>query len=221
MGNNYLEWFHRPVWQQFFAQQLIIVLLLAGFYCFVWQERQHEIHAIQSRIAEQQDNVALSQQRITELPSMPDIRQKIQQITAILSQGSLISTQKSPTETQTTKNTSILKRLHQPLAYSGSQLMEWKTYRENNHTFWHIILSMNYGQFLHFLNEIQRLQPPLLIKHLTITPSEITPNDEKLIVRMALSEADESNIDPSGIPSSDSALPAANPPANSLHGGRP
>ncbi|WP_319929750.1 hypothetical protein [Xenorhabdus santafensis] len=213
MGNNYLEWFHRPVWQQFLAQQLIIILLLSGFYFFIWQERQHEAHALQGRIAEQQNDVVLSQQRIAKLPSMPDIQQKVQQITTMLSQGSFIPVS---TEMGTTKNTSILKRLHQPLAHSGSQLMEWKTYRENNHVLWHIVLSLDYGQFLHFLNEIQLLQPPLLIKHLTITP-----NEEKLTVRIALSEAAESNREPFGTPSSDSALTETYPPANSLHGGKP
>ncbi|MBI6547808.1 hypothetical protein [Xenorhabdus lircayensis] len=178
MRNNYLEWFHRPAWQRLLCQQLIVIPLMLGFYFFVWQDNQREIHALQNNITEQQHNTTRSQQRITELPSLPDIQQQIQQITLELGQGNDNSSKNiSP------KNATVLKRLHLPLTHSGSQLMEWKSHRENNQVFWHIMLSLNYEQFLHFLHEIQQLQPPLLIKHLTITPV-----DDSLTVRMVLSD---------------------------------
>ncbi|WP_237387504.1 hypothetical protein [Xenorhabdus sp. Sc-CR9] len=200
MRSNYLEWFHRPVWQQCLLQQLVIILLLMGFYFLVWQENQHKIHAFQRHITEQQNNAAQSQQRIKELPSLFDIQQKIRQITAELGQNSYIhsrdiysrdiSPKGIPSKNESHKVT-VLKRLHLPLIHSGSQLMEWKSYKENNQIFWHIVLSLNYDQLLHFLSEIQQLQPPLLIKHLTIKPI-----DGNLIVRIVLSDMTLSDSEP-------------------------
>lgn len=173
MGNNYLEWFHRPAWLLVLLQQLFTLPLLLGFYFLVWQENQYEIDTLQHNITEQQHSTRLSQQQLTELPPLSDIQQKIQRTTAELGQDNQIPP----------KHTTVLKRLHSPLIHSGSQLIEWKTHKENNQVFWHIMLSLNYVQFLHFLNEIQQLQPPLLIKHLTITPA-----DDWLTVRMVLSD---------------------------------
>ncbi|AOM41842.1 hypothetical protein [Xenorhabdus hominickii] len=189
MNNNYLEWFHRPMWQLLLSQQLMVIIpLLLGFYFFVWQEKQHEIYTLQDSIGEQKHNTTLSQQRLTELPSLTDIQQQIQRITAELGPDSYLSTQSDPTQNVSPQNTfspnaTVLKRLHLPLTHSGSQLMEWKSQKENDHVFWHIMLSLNYDQFLHFLSEIQQLQPPLLIKHLTITPV-----DDWLTVRIVLSD---------------------------------
>ncbi|SFU82896.1 hypothetical protein [Xenorhabdus koppenhoeferi] len=201
MRSNYLEWFHRPVWQQFLWQQLVIILLLMSFYFFIWQENQHKIHAFQRHITEQQNNATQSQQRIKELPSLFDIQQKIRQITAELGQNNYIhsrdvysrdiSPKGIPSKNEPSHKATVLKRLHLPLIHSGSQLMEWKSYKENNQIFWHIVLSLNYDQLLHFLSEIQQLQPPLLIKHLTINPI-----DGNLIVRIVLSDMTLSDLEP-------------------------
>ncbi|OTA20608.1 hypothetical protein Xbed_01413 [Xenorhabdus beddingii] len=173
MKNNYLEWFHWPTWLLFLLQQLLTIPLLLGFYFLAWQDHQYEIQALQSNITEHQHNTMQYQQRIAALPSLHDTQQKIQRITTELGQ-----------DTQaTSKPASVLKRLHMPLIHSSGQLIEWKTHKENNQLFWHIKLSLNYAQFLHFLDEIQQLQPPLLIKHLTITPA-----DDWLTVRMVLSD---------------------------------
>ncbi|CDH05348.1 conserved hypothetical protein [Xenorhabdus bovienii str. oregonense] len=174
MKSNYLVWFHRPAWQLFLLQQLLVIPLILSFYFWVWQENEYAIHDFQLNLTEQKHNSALSEKRIAELPNLPDIRQQIQQLTAELSQGSNNIPQ---------KNATVLKRLHQPLTSSGSQLIEWKSYREGNQIFWHIMLSLSYDQFLHFLNEIQQVQPVLLIKHLTIIPV-----DNDLTVRMVLSD---------------------------------
>ncbi|OKP03688.1 hypothetical protein [Xenorhabdus eapokensis] len=183
MRNNYLEWFYRPVWQQLILQQLLIISLLLGFYFLVWQKNRHEIHTLQSDIKQQQHNAVLSEQRLAALPSLPETQQQIQHMTTSLAQNSYPSSSKNiPSQ-----NTTILKQLHIPLTHSGSQLMEWKIHKENEHVFWHIMLSLNYGQFLHFLNEIQKLQPPLLIKHITITPT-----DDNLMVRLVFADEEKS-----------------------------
>ncbi|MEQ1977318.1 hypothetical protein [Xenorhabdus sp. SGI240] len=175
MRNNYLEWFYRPVWQQLVLQQLLIISLLLGFYFLVWQKNRYEIHTLQSNIKQQQHNVVLSRQKLAELPSLSETQQQIQHMATSLTPDGHLSSSKN--------NTTILKRLHIPLTHSGSQLMEWQIHKENEHVFWHIMLSLNYGQFLHFLNEIQKLQPPLLIKHITITPA-----DDNLTVHMVFSD---------------------------------
>ncbi|PHM74025.1 hypothetical protein [Xenorhabdus kozodoii] len=192
MKNNYLEWFYRPVWQQVVLQQLLIISLLLGFYFLIWQNNRHEIHSLQSNIKQQQHNAVLFQQKLAELPSLSETQQQIQRITTSLAQNSHLSVR----NIASAQNTTILKRLHIPLIQSGSQLMEWKIHRENEHVFWHIMLSQNYDQFLHFLNGIQTLQPPLLIKHITITPA-----DDNLMVNMVFSEG---------------ALPAIVPPDRDL-----
>ncbi|MDX7998722.1 hypothetical protein FE394_05825 [Xenorhabdus sp. Reich] len=187
MENNYLEWFHRPAWQLLCLQQLITIPLLLGFYFFVWQDNQHKLHTLQSSITEQKHNAKLSKQRLSELPPLSELQKQIQQMTSELGQNNH----------EATEHTTVLKRLHLPLIRSGSQLVEWKSLRENNHVLWHLMLSLNYDQFLHFLNEIQQLQPPLLIKHLTIIPA-----GDLLTVRMVLSE-----IALSEMALSDTALP--------------
>ncbi|OTA15985.1 hypothetical protein Xvie_02324 [Xenorhabdus vietnamensis] len=184
MRNNHFEgfyqqWLYRPVWQQLALQQLLIISLLLGFYFLIWQKNRHEIHTLQDNIKERQHNATLSQRRLAELPSLPETQQQIQQMAANLDQNSY----PSPRHISPKQNTTILKRLHIPLIRSGSQLMEWKSHKENEQIFWHIMLSLNYDQFLHFLNEIQKLQPPLLIKHLSITPA-----DGNLTVRMVFSD---------------------------------
>ncbi|CDG89062.1 hypothetical protein [Xenorhabdus bovienii] len=179
MKSNYLVWFHRPAWQLFLLQQLLVIPLILSFYFWVWQENEYAIHDLQLNITEQKHSSTLSEKRIAELPNLSDIQQQIQQLTAELSQGSNILHNNIPQ-----KNATVLKRLHQPLTSSGSQLMEWKSYRKGNQIFWHIMLSLSYDQFLHFLNEIQQVQPILLIKHLTIIPV-----DSDLTVRMVLSDA--------------------------------
>ncbi|MDC9606648.1 hypothetical protein [Xenorhabdus griffiniae] len=178
MRNNYLEWFYRPVWQQLVLQQLLIISLLLGFYFLVWQKNRYEIHTLQSNIKQQQHNTVLSQQKLAELPSLPETQQQIQHMTTSLAENDPLSSSKN--------HTTILKRLHIPLTHSGSQLMEWKIHKENEHVFLHIMLSLNYGQFLHFLNEMQKLQPPLLIKHITITPA-----DDNLMVHMVFSDKEK------------------------------
>ncbi|MDC9581503.1 hypothetical protein PSI15_08005 [Xenorhabdus sp. PR6a] len=187
MRNNYLEWFYRPVWQQLTLQQLLIILLLLGFYFLVWQKNRHEIHALQSNIKQQQHNTILFQQKLAELPSLPETQQQIRRMAANLAQNSDLSLRNTSSDNIPAQNTPILKRLHMPLIRSGSQLMEWKSHKENEQVFWHIRLSLNYGQFLHFLREIQKLQPPLLIKHIAITPVD-TPADDNLTVRMVFSD---------------------------------
>ncbi|MDC9590275.1 hypothetical protein PSI23_13490 [Xenorhabdus sp. XENO-10] len=179
----YKQWLYRPVWQQFALQQLLIISLLLGFYFLIWQKNRHEIHALQSNIKEQQHNAILSQRRLAELPSLPETQQQILRMVADLDQNSYPSIRHISPKNISLQNTTILKRLHIPLIRSGSQLMEWKSHKENEQIFWHIMLSLNYDQFLHFLNEIQKLQPPLLIKHLTITPA-----DGSLTVRMVFSD---------------------------------
>ncbi|CDG15784.1 hypothetical protein [Xenorhabdus doucetiae] len=187
MRNNYLEWFYRPVWQQLTLQQLLIILLLLGFYFLVWQKNRHEIHALQSNIKQQQHNTILFQQKLAELPSLLETQQQIRRMAANLAQNSDLSLRNTSSDNIPAQNTPILKRLHMPLIRSGSQLMEWKSHKENEQVFWHIRLSLNYGQFLHFLREIQKLQPPLLIKHIAITPVD-TPADGNLTVRMVFSD---------------------------------
>ncbi|MBD2796416.1 hypothetical protein ID856_07695 [Xenorhabdus sp. 18] len=187
MRNNYLEWFYRPVWQQLTLQQLLIILLLLGFYFLVWQKNRHEIHALQSNIKQQQHHAILFQQKLAELPSLPETQQQIRRMAANLAQNSDLSLRNTSSDNIPAQNTPILKRLHMPLIRSGSQLMEWKSHKENEQVFWHIRLSLNYGQFLHFLREIQKLQPPLLIKHIAITPVD-TPADGNLTVRMVFSD---------------------------------
>ncbi|SFN73966.1 hypothetical protein [Xenorhabdus japonica] len=180
---SYKQWFYRPFWQQFALQQLLIISLLLGFYFLVWQKNRLEIHALQSNIKEQQHNAVLSQRRLAELPSLPETQQQILRMAANLDQNSYPSLRHISPKNISPQNTTILKRLHIPLIRSGSQLMEWKSHKENEKIFWHIMLSLDYDQFLHFLNEIQKLQPPLLIKHLTITPA-----DGSLTVRMVFSD---------------------------------
>ncbi|MDE9565318.1 hypothetical protein KKI93_14930 [Xenorhabdus bovienii] len=178
MKSNYLVWFHRPAWQLFLLQQLPVIPFILSFYFWVWQENEYAIHDLLLNLTEQKHSSALSEKRITELPNLSDIQQQIQQLTAELSQGGNILLNNIPQ-----KNATVLKRLHQPLTSSGSQLMEWKSHREGNQIFWHIMLSLSYDQLLHFLNEIQQVQPVLLIKHLTIIPV-----DNDLTVRMVLSD---------------------------------
>ncbi|WP_233420677.1 hypothetical protein [Xenorhabdus nematophila] len=91
MKSNDFEWFHRPAWQQLLWQQLVIILLLVGFYFGVWQENQHEIDALRSSITERQYHTAQSQQHIKERPSLSDIQQQIQHIKRELDQDSNIS----------------------------------------------------------------------------------------------------------------------------------
>ncbi|AYA41628.1 hypothetical protein HZS38_14885 [Xenorhabdus nematophila] len=190
MKSNDFEWFHRPAWQQLLWQQLVIILLLVGFYFGVWQENQHEIDALRSSITERQYHTAQSQQHIKERPSLSDIQQQIQHIKRELDQDSNISSKGISSKNAPPKNTNVLKRLYFPLLHSGSQLIEWKNHRENNQVSWHIVLSLNYGQFLYFLSEIQQLQPPLLIKHLTIKPM-----NDNLTVRIVLSDIVLSDIE--------------------------
>ncbi|WP_340611245.1 hypothetical protein [Xenorhabdus bharatensis] len=181
MKNNYLVWLLRPAWQLFLLQQLVIVPLILGFYFFVWQGNKNAIHSFRFKIAEQKNDIALSQTRFSELPDLTELHQQIQQITANLDSNSHITS--SP-------KTTVLKRLHQPLTRSGSQLMEWKSRKEGHQILWHIILSLTYEQLLLFLSEIQQLRPLLLIKHLTITPA-----DNGLTVRMVLADmSHEGNI---------------------------
>ncbi|MBD2814807.1 hypothetical protein ID850_08515 [Xenorhabdus sp. Flor] len=174
MRNNYLVWLFRPIWQLFLLQQLVIVPLILGFCFFVWQKSEDVIHSLQIKLTEQKNDLALSQNQFSELPNLTELHQQIQQITVELGQNGHIS---SPLKT------TVLKRLHQPLVNSGSQLMEWKSIKEGDQVLWHIILSLTYEQLLRFINEIQQSQPILLIKHLTITPV-----DNSLTVRMVLKD---------------------------------
>ncbi|MDC9592954.1 hypothetical protein [Xenorhabdus sp. IM139775] len=199
MKNNYLEWFYRPVWQQLVLQQLLIISLLLGFYFLVWQKNRHEIHVLQNNIKQQQHHAILFQQKLAELPSLPETQQQIQRMAANLAQNSDLSLKNASSENVPAQNTPILKRLHMPLIDSGSQLMEWKSLKENEQVFWHIVLSLNYGQFLHFLSEIQKLQPPLLIKHIAITPTDI-PADNNLTVRMVFSDVTLPDLSETALP---------------------
>ncbi|MDR0218938.1 MAG: hypothetical protein LBI71_08665 [Enterobacteriaceae bacterium] len=179
MKNNYLVWLFRPTWQLFLLQQGVIVPLILGFYFFVWQENEEAIHAVRLKITEQKNNIALSQAKFSALPALTELHQQIQQTAAELGQSDNIS----PSPKTVAEKKTVLKRLQQPLANSGSQLMEWKKAKKGEQTLWHITLSLTYEQLLHFLSEIQQLQPILLIKHLTITPT-----DGSLTVRMVLAD---------------------------------
>ncbi|MBD2820559.1 hypothetical protein ID852_07605 [Xenorhabdus sp. 42] len=192
MGNNYLEWFYRPMWQLLLLQQFIVILLLLSFYFFLWQNNQQKLQSLRGSLAEQHHHTTLSQQRLAELPRITDIQKQIQQVTAEIGQNT-----PPITHLAALKQVTVLKRLHFPLIRSGSQLIEWKIHKENDQVFWHIMLSQSYDQFLHFLNEIQQLHPPLLIKHLSINPV-----DGGLNVRMVLSDT--------SLP--DAALPKADIP---------
>ncbi|MBD2781812.1 hypothetical protein [Xenorhabdus szentirmaii] len=192
MGNNYLEWFYRPMWQLLLLQQFIVILLLLSFYFFLWQNNQQKLQSLRGSLAEQHHHTTLSQQRLAELPRITDIQKQIQQVTAEIDQNT-----PPITHLAALKQVTALKRLHFPLIRSGSQLIEWKIHKENDQVFWHIMLSQSYDQFLHFLNEIQQLHPPLLIKHLSINPV-----DGGLNVRMVLSDT----------PLPDAALPKADIP---------
>ncbi len=194
------QWFYRPVWQQLVLQQLLIMVLLLGFYFWVWQQNRHDIYAFRINIKEQQHNVAHAQQQLVERPPLVEIQQQIQHMTTSLAQNSDLSLPHKNTPPQ---NTTVLKRLHLPLIRSGSQLMEWKSLKENEQMLWHIMLSLNYEQLLHFLNEVQKLQPPLLIKRITVTP-----DNGHLTVRLVFSDFSLPEMTLSETAISNTAFPA-------------
>ncbi|TDB60263.1 hypothetical protein [Photorhabdus khanii] len=170
--NDYLWWFAKPAWLLFIWQQTIIILVLTLFYLFFWQEKAEREIGLTQEIIAQQTNTKSANNQLNQLPQLEDIRQQINQIENELNQPP-----------QNTVKITAVKQLQQPLINSGGQVIEWQRKNEGEKTLWQITIYLNYEQMLNFLDALQALYPPLLIKQFSVSPS-----GESLNVKMTLSE---------------------------------
>ncbi|KMW72458.1 hypothetical protein TI10_13410 [Photorhabdus luminescens subsp. luminescens] len=176
--SDYLWWFAKPTWLLFIWQQAIIMPFLILFYLFFWQEKAEQRSSLTQKIADQQINTKAAHERLNQLPLLEDIQQHINQIENELSKPR-----------QNAVKITAIKQLQQPLINSGAQLLEWQRKKEGEKTLWQITIYLNYEQMLNFLEALQALYPPLLIKQLSISPS-----GEFLNVKITLSETSHEEL---------------------------
>ncbi|WP_036768190.1 hypothetical protein [Photorhabdus australis] len=170
--SDYLWWFAKPALLLFIWQQAIIIPFLILFYLFFWQERNEQEINLTQEIAAQEINTKSTNDRLNQLPLLENIQQNIHQIENELSKPS-----------QNAVKISAVKQLQQPLINSGGQVLEWQRKKEGDKTLWQIMIYLNYEQMLDFLDALQALYPPLLIKQFSVSAS-----GEFLNVKMTLSE---------------------------------